>query len=93
MLGRGGRAYLPLTGQSSTVTDQQEEKLPLSILVAGGRDVVSALDEAGLPAAGADVFVAGDGMSSSSTIASNASMGCGWLRSFARRQPLPRFRF
>jgi two-component system sensor histidine kinase and response regulator WspE len=61
-----------LTGQSSTVTDQQEEKLPLSILVAGGRDVVSALDEAGLPAAGADVFVAGDGSGAMSELLANA---------------------
>jgi len=61
-----------LTGQSSTVTDQQEEKLPLSILVAGGRDVVSALDEAGLPAAGTDVFVAGDGSGAMSELLANA---------------------
>jgi DNA-binding response OmpR family regulator len=61
-----------LTGQSSTVTDQQEEKLPLSILVAGGRDVVSALDEAGLPAARADVFVAGDGSGAMSELLANA---------------------
>ena len=54
------------------MTDQQEEKLPLSILVAGGRDVVSALDEAGLPAAGADVFVAGDGSGAMSELLANA---------------------
>lgn len=54
------------------MTDQQEEKLPLSILVAGGRDVVSALDEAGLPAAGADVFVAGDGSGAMSELLTNA---------------------
>ena len=54
------------------MTDQQEEKLPLSILVAGGRDVVSALDEAGLPASGADVFVAGDGSGAMSELLANA---------------------
>lgn len=73
MLGRGGRANLPLTGQSSTVTDQPEEKFPLIILVAGGRDVVSALDEAGLPVAGADVFVAGDGSGAMSELLANAN--------------------
>ena len=54
------------------MTDQSNEKPPLSILVAGGRDVVSALDEAGLPAAGADVFVAGDGSGAMSELLANA---------------------
>jgi DNA-binding response OmpR family regulator len=54
------------------VTDQPKEKLPLSILVAGGRDVVSALDDDGLPDAGADVFVAGDGSGAMSELLANA---------------------
>lgn len=33
----------------------------LSILIAGGRELVTALDETGLPGRGAQVFVAGDG--------------------------------
>ena len=53
------------------MTDQAEEELPLSILVAGGRDVVSAIDQAGLPAAGADVFVAGDGSGAMSELLAN----------------------
>ncbi len=55
------------------MTDQPEAKFPFIILVARGRDVVSALDEAGLPAAGADVFVAGDGSGAMSELLANAN--------------------
>jgi PleD family two-component response regulator len=61
-----------LTGLSSAVTDQSKEQPPLSILVAGGRDVVGALDQSGLPKAGADVFVAGDGSGAMCELLANA---------------------
>jgi DNA-binding response OmpR family regulator len=54
------------------LTDQSNEKTPLSILVAGGRDVVGVLDRSGLPTAGADVFIAGDGSSAMCELLANA---------------------
>lgn len=38
----------------------------------GGRDVVGALDQSGLPTAGADVFVAGDGSGALNELLANA---------------------